>query len=357
MKRRHGKLPGYTLAVVATIAILLFYIEERNKVTRDDPHLMEKLQAATITQRAFEIIKSLRDSLELPIDVINDPNATGLIGDQYTPITYGMGNLTEKLTTLNPNFAAAIVDMFIQAGLKENDIIAVGWSGCYPAINIAVLAACKVLKLHPIIVTSVAASMWGATIPDLTWLDMETTLWEAGIFPYRSVAASIGGKNDVGMGLSPEGRKLILEAIQRNNVRLMEARSLQEAVNERLAIYGDSVKLFVNVGWSPANIGGTETDLQPGLILRTQMLRLKGTSVAKAIAERGVPIVNLVEFEKLAHKYGLPIAPIPLPPVGEGKLYHKTVYSVPLASVFIVIIIAILIVVVTFDVEHIIRRQ
>ena len=58
MKRRHGKLPGYTLAVVATIAILLFYIEERNKVTRDDPHLMEKLQAATITQRAFEIIKS-----------------------------------------------------------------------------------------------------------------------------------------------------------------------------------------------------------------------------------------------------------------------------------------------------------
>lgn len=87
------------------------------------------------------------------------------------------------------------------------------------------------------------------------------------------------------------------------------------------------------------------------------MLRLKGTSVAKAIAERGVPIVNLVEFEKLAHKYGLPIAPIPLPPVGEGKLYHKTVYSVPLASVFIVIIIAILIVVVTFDVEHIIRRQ
>ena len=67
------------------------------------------------------------------------------------------------------------------------------------------LAAAEEMKLKPIVVTSVGASMWGANDPIFTWLDMEKLLNEKGLLHTRSLAASVGGSNDRGRGLSPRG--------------------------------------------------------------------------------------------------------------------------------------------------------
>ena len=92
-----------------------------------------------------------------------------------------------------------------------------------------------------------------------------------------------------------------------------------------------------------------------GVNRKTRSIRLKGKSVAKEMAIRGIPIINLVSFEKLAAGYGLPIAPVPIPTIGEGSLYYEERYSVPLAIIFILIIIVILFISMKYEVESLIR--
>ncbi len=357
MKIRKGKIPVYIIGLIAIISLLFFAIEELNKVRVDDPYLEEKLKAAEVCNEAFSIIRDARDTLGIPIDLVNDPNATGLIGPQYSLITEGMGNLTEKLTTLNPNFAATIVDMLKKSRLKSGDVIGIGWTGSYPAINIALLSACEALELRPIIVTSVGSSMWGANIPSLTWLDMERILNERGLFPFSTTAASIGGRGDIGIGLSPEGRSIIEEKIDRSGAYYIDADNIKYAIDKRIQIFGDSIRTYVNVGWGVASIGEENEDLKPGVNLKTRRIKLKGPSVAERVSNRGIPIINLVSFEKLANRYELPIAPVPLPPVGEGSLYFKDRYSIPLAIIFILIIITILFICARYEIEHIFRRR
>ena len=97
---------------------------------------------------------------------------------------------------MNPNFAAVVVEWLKELGVKSGDVVAVGASGSFPAMNIAVYAALHELGIEPIIISSTAASQWGANEPSFTWLDMEAVLRKSDVFPYKSVAASLGGVGD-----------------------------------------------------------------------------------------------------------------------------------------------------------------
>jgi hypothetical protein len=58
------------------------------------------------------------------------------------------------------------------------------------------------------------------------------------------------------------------------------------------------------------------------------------------MSEKGIPVIELISIEKLAKKYGLPIAPQPLPEVGEGKIFFQPRYNlIPTALAIIVLII------------------
>ena len=129
----------------------------------------------------------------IPVDRRLDTNDTGLIGVEYTDITTTLGSLAAKRTSTNPAFAAVVVDMLDRAGVRRGDAVAVSFSGSFPALNIAVLSAARALDLRPVIISSVGSSTYGANQPEMTWLDMERVLAEAGLFPYRSIAASLGG--------------------------------------------------------------------------------------------------------------------------------------------------------------------
>jgi poly-gamma-glutamate system protein len=130
-----------------------------------------------------------------------------------TSVTSNTGSLPAKQTSINPNFAAVVVQLLKRAGLEEGDVVAIGFSGSFPALNVAVMAAVSVLGLKPIIISSNAASQWGANDPDFLWIDWERTLAAKHIFNFRSVAASIGGIEDRGLGMTPEGRRTIVAAI------------------------------------------------------------------------------------------------------------------------------------------------
>jgi poly-gamma-glutamate system protein len=329
---------------------------ELNSKTRVEArYYTEKLKAAQNSQLAFEMIKSAVDSIGLPIDRINDPNETGLIGLQYSPITTERGNLDAKLTSTNPNFAALIVEFLKSSGVRRNDTIAVSLTGSYPALNIAVLSAIEVLELKPIIITSVGSSMWGANYPEFTYLDMETALTENGIFRSKTEVASLGGEDDIGRGLSPAGREVIEQAALRNNVELLDAANLAEIIQKKMAAYTahGAVRVFINAGESTTAIAGT--DVGSGLI-RPRTIRT-GQGVMAQFSKMGIPVINLVGINQLAQEYHLPVAPIPLPDAGEGRLYYEYRYSVTIAVIAMVILIIILFIVLRFDIDYYLTRR
>ncbi|MEO0093613.1 MAG: poly-gamma-glutamate system protein [candidate division WOR-3 bacterium] len=352
MRIRQGKV-GRSVLIAFALVCIIFFIIEVGSVRRVKSRLyQEKTIAAKTCAKAFEYIKAWRESLAIPIDEINDPNQTGLVGHQYSLITSGRSDLQSKLTSTNPNFAALFVELLYRAGVRKGDRIAIGWNGSYPALNIALLSAVKALELKPIIITSLTASMWGANDPNLTWLDMEAVLNQQGILPYRSDAVTLGGEDDQGQGISPAGREMLDSAIKRNNIWKIDENSFAEQVEQRFKLYWSKgkVKAFVNINHCVANLGDLRAQVSTGIIKQYNNKIPELSVIAKMLAKR-VPVINILDVNRLAERYALPIAPSPIPLPGTGRLFIEPRYSVPLAIVMIVLIVVMLFFVIRYDLE------
>ncbi len=160
-----------------------------------------QVEAARLMQRSLRIIKELRQSKGLPIDRSVDPNETGIIGEEFTPLTTSLGDAEAKRTSANPAFAALLVHYFVDSGLKRGDVVAVGASGSFPALLLATLCAARVLDLEPIVIYSIGASMYGTNLPGFTFVDMLAGLRADDLLPYRLAAVSPGGQQDRGSGV------------------------------------------------------------------------------------------------------------------------------------------------------------
>ena len=68
----------------------------------------------------------------------------------------------------------------------------------------------------------------------MTWLDMERILFSNRYISARSIAASIGGRNDQGRLLSPKGRELIRNNIYKNGLPLISGRGLEHNIDQFL---------------------------------------------------------------------------------------------------------------------------
>ena len=356
MRPRTDKIPIYILVGISLVAVIFIFIELNTKVKMYAGFYQEKKTAAALTQQAFESVKEKRVGDGFLIDAINDPNETGLIGLQNSLITTEPGELSAKLTTTNPNFAAVVVELLKQAGLKESDVVLVSFSGSFPALNVAVISSCDVLKLEPIIITSVGSSMWGANDPKFTYLDMEKYLYDRGLITHRSVSASIGGVDDIGRGLSPEGRALIMKAIIRNGVDSIRTDNLEESVKLRMAIYeaqtqNRAIKAFINVGGSAVALAGAE--IPSGIVDRIKFASNQG--MVGEFLRRGVPVINLDDIMQLARQHDLPLAPIPLPAIGKGKIFYEARYSIAWAAIFAAILLIIIFVILRIDVDYYLR--
>jgi poly-gamma-glutamate system protein len=338
---------------------MAFIAVENSKVDVEQDWYAEKLEAAQLAKSAASSIKEFRLEKGVFIDEVNDPNQTALIGQEYTQITTDRGYIEAKLSSTNPNFAAVIVQLLKDAEVEEGDNIAVAMTGSFPALNIATLAALETLKLNPIVITSVGSSNWGANDPHFTWLDMENLLYKANIFHTRSVAASIGGGSDVGRGLSPQGRELISEAIERNKIEFIHEKHIEESIAKRMEIYeehskGKPIKAFINIGGGIASLGNTINGkiIPAGL---TPFLPMKNFPVRGVIIQMGqqkIPIIHLLNISQLLSKYGLPESPVPLPDPGTGEIFVQKKYNLIVTSIATIILIVIVVVVYFSEQKH-----
>ncbi len=340
------------LVVMAVSALTVILLLELTRCYQPDPRKEEKGAAMELMQSAIHAIKTEKLRMGIPIDRLLDPDETGMIGVEYNDLTTTRGSLTSKRISTNPAFAAVVVEMLDQAGVGTGDPVAVSFSGSFPALNIAVLSAVKVLNLQPVIISSAGASMYGANQPEMTWLDMERILAERGIFPYRSLAASLGGITDTQGGLDGTGISTGLRAIRRNGRPLLTeggVARLDGDIRERMALFdrsfgGQKPAAFVNVGGSLTSLGSGPGvhQLPMGLLMKIPASGHLERGIIFRMAERGVPVVHLLKIRSIAAQYGIPVDPAPWPVVPPGRKATPKRYSMPLAVACLVLLMVIL---------------
>jgi poly-gamma-glutamate system protein len=279
---------------------------------------------------ATGVLKKCREARGLPIDGSIDINRTGLIGLEFSPITTSVGQLAAKRTTTNPNMAALAVCLMRRAGVRRGETVAVGASGSFPALILAVLAACKTLDVHPLFIPSLGASQWGANNPAFHWLIMQECLRENGMWDFPPVAVSMGGERDVGGNMQPDGRALLRKAIAESGLEDLSEPVLAENVRGRMnrikeAALGKRIRAFINIGGSYSNIGTDEEilNLRPGIVRVKWIPPQEKRGLLFAMARRHIPVIHLLFIKGLVRTNNLPWDPAPLPRPGEGDLYRS----------------------------------
>ena len=261
------------LFLVAIVNLMLVYVSYNS-------YSYEKSIDYELKIKASEIMKgALENTYKLDSSIHNlDKFQSGLIGIDSTEsrMTTKKGFFDSKRAVTNPNFSAVFIDWFTEIGLPSNDLsrydtIAVSLTGSFPGANIALLSACKAANIHPVIISSIGSSSWGANEMDRTWLDIENYLIENKYFSERSVAFSLGGDNDSLDELDQDVKDFLMKKIIDKNYSLIKGDSMKEAISKRIDVYNsksNSYKAYINIGGSSASLGDSTTSKMylPGLI-------------------------------------------------------------------------------------------
>jgi len=332
------------LLIIASVAALLcIQVFKRRESTAEYEDMLAASQSCL---EGLELIGRWRREIRT-IDPEVDPLATGLIGIPASPVTTVSGHLVSKQATVNPNWAAVIVMLLRKAGVRRDDVVAVAVSGSFPALNLATYCALEQIGARPIVVLSASASQWGANVPGLLWPDMARRLRDAGIIRTKAVAATLGGEEDRGVGISDRGVAILRDALERADIPLLEPDSYEEAVAERIAVYAKEagvqpIRALVNVGGGTATTGPSTVDqfFEPGLIYSAPQRAFTVRSVMGYFIEQEIPVINLYSISTLAARFGMPYPPSLAPRVGSGGVYMATTYRRWLAAILAIMLFA-----------------
>jgi poly-gamma-glutamate system protein len=276
--------------------------------------------AAGTVLRAQDFLRAAREAEGIEAGLEARPDPSGLIGEELTPIVTTLGSLEAKRISTNPAWARALVVRMSGVGVRKGSSVAAGFSGSFPALNLAVMAACQALEADLVAVSSVTASTWGASQPGFTWPEIEARLDRAGLLRRASVGVSLGGARDRGLDLEPDGRALAEQILERSAASLgavtLRPSDTASAAEERLALYaratgGRRIVLYVNVGGTDVSLGRSAAILRmrsgflPGVPFDVSPER----GLIARFAERGIPVLTLLNVRDLAVRWGVPLAP------------------------------------------------
>ncbi len=344
-----------TILVLFIISLFFFLLVRFIPFRKGDNISEDMFRASEIMGEAIAALRECQSEGGLHLNTESDPNQTGLIGVEFSPLTTTIGNREAKRTTTNPNFAGLVVYLLQEAGVERGDTVAVGASSSFPALIVAVLSAAKTMDLHPLMINSLGASQWGANIRDFHWLDMLDCLLKSGVFDFQPIALSLGGEKDNGEDMSPEGRSFLLEEISKSGFPFIDEPDLRENVKYRMQLYeksagGKKIKAFINIGGSWANMGtdAEVLELKPGLVRIRQLPPLGNRGVIFEMASREIPVIHLLFVRGLVERYGLSWDPIPFPRPGKERLFQRAREQQPLFLVLSIIYLLLIVFILTF---------
>ncbi len=276
-------------------------------------------QAAAAERRmadAAQLLAEAKAAAGLVPDPAVAPGASGLVGDELTPLVTTLGSLEAKSLAARPAWARALVVQFHRAGIGRGSVVAASFSGSFPGLDLAVTVAGQALGARVIAVSSVTASTWGANQPGFTWPEMEARLVAARMIQRASIAVSAGGEGDEARDLEPEGRALAVgirdRAASQLGVPALRAVDASEAARLRLAAYeraadGQPIRVYVNVGGHTASLGDSPAILRQrsGWLAPRPFDLSPGRGLVARFAERGVPVLHLLNVRDLALRWGV----------------------------------------------------
>lgn len=303
---------GIAIVAVGVAALPPFLRELRpgRAVPSDAP-----ARAARIWQAASDAVAAGKVANGLIADTAA-ARRDALLGDEVTPLVTTLGSLEAKRLTLSPRWAAVITEQLVAHGVGRDSLVAASFSGSFPALNLAVSAACEAIGARLVAVSSVTASTFGANQPGFTWPEIEIRLGEAGILRPASIAISAGGSGDRALDLEDDARRtaraIAARTARRLDAALLEPDTLTDAVEQRLARFdraraGRPIAAFVNVGGTEAGMGNSTAILkiQSGWVPPGAFDASPARGLVARMAERGVPVLHLLNIRELAARWGL----------------------------------------------------
>ena len=342
-----GKINIRIIIISALIALFSLLLISICSSRTEHPAYKNQIKAAQKMKLAEEKIYQIKIDQGYQIDTALDPNKTALIGKEYTPITTTLGNLKAKRTATNPDFAALIIRYFDQLNLKKGDKIAVGASGSFPGLILAVISAAETIDLDVELIYSIGASMYGANIPDFTFIEMLNQLQKDNILNTQIAAISFGGDNDRADNLFfIENKDNFFEISKKSNLPLIYEATLNESIEKRIEIFKNNspnkkIKAFINIGGASANFGNTTSSVKfengltiPGK-LNTEYVK---NGLISHFLSKNIPIIHLLNIENLARKSGIKVDPVPLPEPGKADVYYIVEHNKKLILLMIIII-------------------
>jgi poly-gamma-glutamate system protein len=163
------------------------------------------------------------------------------------------------------------------------------------------------------------------------------------VFRFRSLAASVGGIEDQGIGLSAEARALVLGKIADSGALLIDEKTFEGSLERRMALYDQAARgrpfaAYVNIGGGSVSVGRSrgKSFYKPGINRPGPAAPID--SIIGRFLERGVPVVNLTKLDTLARAHGLPVAPDKPQVVGQGEIFGHTEPNRPLAAVALLVL-------------------
>lgn len=291
--------------------------------------------------------------LERGIEIeAEDLNKTGLLGPEFTELTSTPGNVDAKRTSLDPNFAAAMVGYYYKAGLKKGDVVAIGTSGSFPGLLIAAVTAATEMGLETRIIASCGSSMHGATRPDFNIFDILDLLEKGGYGKFNLLAVSPGGANDQGGSVLEDiiyfgTKELALQLCLDTGKPVLQYEDMADNIMARFVLYGDDVDLFVNVGGASPNCGTSSYTLNfpQGLVLNPPTIPTTPyRGLNYEFAAKGIPVLNLLNVKLLSQENGIAYDSVPLTTPGEGGAYYSSEYNTVLIAISIILAIAVLLI-------------
>ena len=328
-------LAAMVVAVIFLIAVVAGADREENRYAQLQLSAAKTMAAAEEYMRQMMLEKGIEPEPE-------DLNKMLLLGPEFTELTSTPGSDDAKRTSLNPNFAAAMVRYYNEAGLKKGDVVAVGTSGSFPGLAIATIIAASQMGLKTRVIASLGASMHGATRVEYNIFDIILALKEGGFADFDLIGVSRGSANDQGGGVLEgmfyEGsaelsRQICADVAARTGAEFIQINSMAENIRHRFELFGDDVDLFVNVGGASVNEGTSSVSLTlpAGLAMTFQDIPKGDTrGLVFEYLERGIPIINLLNVKQLAADNGITFDPVPMSKPGDGGVYSKSQYSIVL---------------------------
>ncbi len=322
--------PGW-LASLACAAIVSWLLSEAAAPRVPHPHFAEMLAAARVVQSAAIVLRAEKEKRGLMPSTDIDPNRTGMIGAEFSALTTTLGDLASKRTATNPDVAAYLVRELDALKLAPGTPVVIVVSGSFVGANIAAIAATEAAGLKPVVIASLSASMFGANDPAFNWLDMHAALRARGLIQTNVTAAALGGENGVASGMDRAAVAALRASAATSAVPLVEESPLAPLIDALLAHVtrgvgeGARAGAVINVGAALIGLGTCREsyELPPGL-LPAAACHDGIPGLAMRLAQAGAPMLNVINFRRLAIEHGLPFDPRPSPTPGN----NVAIYSV-----------------------------